>query len=346
MKPHYIENMVNSIVARKNRERLDQKRDNGVMEARRGFLPKPPPPRLSTKRTSHMRREQITKVVEGTGDWEGPINWGDPLEWRPEQSPMENDPQQGGEGPFHEDDQDIQEQNLDQDDQTDMEMESQESNAQRWALQEQWDEKYKENAPNHQGGQKWESHQDWHEMDWSQSAEQYEQEQSPMDWQEKPVSAPAIMPIKGVKIKNRPRFVPLNTGKGGSGGGKLGYPTPLTHPTPPNTPRGGFVHPINDPKMASFFAKHKKGDRAKGGWIPPEPPVPMGFSSRIPSGQQLALPADPRAGTASKKRVRSPFMSENDEIESTAYRGGTPKRQQVLVQMGSGKLVLAEYWDA
>ena len=77
----------------------------------------------------------------------------------------------------------------------------------------------------------------------------------PMD---KPIPAPAIVPLRWVHPTERPRFAPLNAGKSGEGGGKWGHPTPLTHPASSGDPTAGFMHPINDPRLASFFASHAK----------------------------------------------------------------------------------------
>ena len=128
----------------------------------------------------------------------------------------------------------------------------------------------------------------------------------------------------------------------------MGYPTPLTHPAPHCTPRGGITHPIHDPKLATFFAMHKAGRKMKGGWKPPMPPIPTMRTRRepaIPFGKQMALPAAPKAPAHPQKRHHAPQLTEDNENVSVDTCHPAPKRRQMLVQLGSGKMVVAEYWD-
>ena len=86
----------------------------------------------------------------------------------------------------------------------------------------------------------------------------------------------------------------------------------------------------------------------KGGWQPPMPPIPTLRKHReqtIPFGTQMALPAAPKATANPKKRHYALEPAEDDESVSMDTRNPVPKRRQMLVQLGSGKMVVAEFWD-
>ena len=117
MKSGRVERIVNSILTRKYHEKLGHKHDEGLKMAHRGFLPKPPPPRLRSKRTSHAQKTKITVQDEEVGDWEGPLNWDSPIEWHPELNPIEKDPPQGETDQFQTDDPDILEESQAQEEQ-------------------------------------------------------------------------------------------------------------------------------------------------------------------------------------------------------------------------------------
>ena len=100
----------------------------------------------------------------------------------------------------------------------------------------------------------------------------------------------------------------------------MGYPTPLTHPASSGDPRGGFTTPINDPRLAPFFATRKVGVKPKGGWQPPEPPIPPEGKFKeqaIPIGQQILFPFQPKVQTKSEKRHAAPPALEVDDSESS-----------------------------
>ena len=161
-----------------------------------------------------------------------------------------------------------------------------------------------------------------------------------------------------MKPHRRPIFTPLYAGKGGQGKGKTGYPTPLTHPAAVPDPRGGFVHPINDPRLKKFFSTRKVEGKQKGGWIPPEPPIiHMGepMQQDIPIGRQVDFPTKQKASLKGKKRrTMLPMMmmgtddsesSDEETFDHIKSKKKAPKRRKMLVQTSGGKMVLAEYWD-
>ena len=358
MKKCHIETIVDKILARKKHEELGIQHDNSVLKARRGILPKPPPPSLCIKKKkSTVQRYEITKMEEQSGDWEGPINWDNPIEWKPDDSSVGKESKHGGGDEAQSDHPDRQEEEYPQEDQFGEEKPedqnpAQDSNEEQWAIQEHWDEQGDEALQTPEMDNQWDHNQTWHEEEWynQQQQDQYDQDENVAGWQEQPVPAPTITPVKGVKPAKRPQFAPLYAGKSG-GGGKMGYPTPLTHPTPPRASRGGIIHPIHDPKLASFFAMHEAGRKRKGGWQPPLPPIPtMNKQHRertIPYGTQMALPMVPKASAPAypKKRRWVPESAVEHESVLQDNRKTVPERRQMLVKLDSGKLVVAEYWD-
>ena len=197
----------------------------------------------------------------------------------------------------------------------------------------------------------------------------YQQEYGEKEPEETPIPAPAIVPIKGVMPNNRPVFVPLNAGGMGKGGVTFGHPTPLTHPAPLFRPvvkgksKGTFMHPIDDPRNAHLFGK-------RGGWQPPEPPVPPMMMNWTPYGMRKGdVPAQSKAqpffqskgmGQMKGKGIGKQWYSgttsgydasdedDEDDDESLYAQMGSRRRKKqkvhhVWLKVGGGKKVLAEY---
>ena len=268
---------------------------------------------------------------EEKGDWEGPLNWDSPEIWEPEETQDNMDPNQENMDPNQETQEYWEDDHADtsrywEENETPQEEEGMHVDAidETENTQEQWTawQQQEEEAQLQDEQEQWKLQQQQRRQKWKPKGPR----PKTMKFMDKPVPAPQIIP------QGHPRFAPLNVGTYGKGEGKWGYPTPLTHPASSGNPSVGFMHPINDPRLAPFFANHARmmGKGNPQGWQPPKPPTPQ-----------------PKVGP---KKRRPPTLVEETECETSSAEEITrkekmPKRRQVLVKLHSGKRVLADYWD-
>ena len=172
---------------------------------------------------------------------------------------------------------------------------------------EEWPEEWPPEEEQQQQGpdpnESWEKDdQGTDQREWENNEPQQEGEncEEPNEWQEdeQPIPAPSLAPSRPGKGAKRPLFIPLNKGtsegESAMGKGKMGHPTPLTHPSTKQNPlmrgKGGhppICHPIFDPQhpvnrqrgwtpIPAPPTQWQQMHQQSTGWIPPVPqPIDM-----------------------------------------------------------------------
>ena len=363
-----IERIVDNIMARKMRYDLGIWGEPCRHRVKRRFLPKPPPPKLHSRRHEKMAQDLIDDQEQ---DHEEIQNEETQEEWDNEQQPEDPEQQEA-----------IQDQPLEEEWNEEDEWYGQETETAYKSPKNGEEDGGDEWTPEEEA--QWETQQEWGENNPDDQEAWPNPEEENIPEADTPIPAPQIVPItpvKGVRQENRPQFLPLQIGKKGKGGAMMGYATPLTHPAPPGKAKGGHVHPINDPRLANFFAGKMVGSTIKGGWNPPQPPIMPKMKKRpIQVAQLIGIPVQSKAGPK-KRRTEAPFAGHHrpyhyvteedgyepseDEDSSIDYvitepgrgnrwgrrairrerREREPKRRHVMVELKGGKKVVAEYWD-
>ena len=374
-----IEQLVADIKARRKRQQTHDHDKADVSEQEppkknRKYLPKPPPPKL--------HKTVMQQVVDNHGAEENdegeefqPAPWEDEGEAEPQEAQQdwveypetptqdpeqEADPNDPSQQNWEEQPGETQENPYDQDHDPNLTVQEQEN-------QQDW-EGY-ENPPEEEWDPEWENVQAQEAQEWEPDDQNW-MEPEASNVPESPMPAPKIVPIKGMKPENRPKFLPLNRGAFGMGTMAIGHPTPLTHAPPATRPRApGFVHPIDDPRLAAFFAAHKQQSSA---WQPPEPPIPYNMQNRATT--MIMIPAQSKAGP--KKRMghlplarrskwqlprRDPGYEPSEEegapelLHEDSHRtrrcnravmmGMTARRRHIRAQLPNGRQVTAQFWE-
>ena len=280
----HIEKIVNDILARKMREQLMGKENEKENTAPQGnkYLPKPPPPKLwaGNNHTDTIQQWEEDEPQPMEEEWD----WPDPQQKEVYDSEEGHQPQPEM-----------------------SEVQGEDSHAHT-----PWDEAPPHNEPgNNEAGDEAPNQEETADP---QGDEQMEQkwEEPDQEEQETPVRAPQIVPTKGVKTKKRPQFVPLNVG-GYAKVVTVGHATPLTHPTPPPATMDSFMHPIDDPRLRSFF---KKMGKEGSSWEPPTPPCIQ---------PKTSIGGDEQTTTMPKKMANVPVQSKACPPKRPR-RAGPPKK--------------------